>query len=113
MGQQFILVDAAQFKEKLRLFVESRTNAIERRRDVLAHVGPVRTAARQLDFLGRWKEAVALLADSVHDALGQPTLKEFDHGVDLSSAIPADGVPARGRDRRDGNLDLVERRTRD
>src|SRR5712672_1792977 len=59
-GEQFIFIHTAQHEEKLRLFVESGANAIERRRDVFAHVCPVRTTTRQLDFLGRRKQTVAL-----------------------------------------------------
>ena len=50
-GEQFIFIHTAQHEKKLGLFVEPGADTIERRRDVLAHVRPVRTAAGQLDFL--------------------------------------------------------------
>jgi hypothetical protein len=98
-------------KEKLRVFVESGANAVERRRNVFAHVCPVRTTTGQFDFLGRRIQAVALPADSVHDTLGHATLQEFDQGVDCFCAIPTNGLPVRRLDGGDGDLDLVERRT--
>src|SRR5674476_401651 len=103
-----MFIDVAQQKEKLRLFVESGADAIQYRRDVLAHVCPIRTTARELDFLRRREQAVTLSTDSVHDAFCQAALQEFYQRIDSSGAIPADGFPACSRDRRDGDLDLVE-----
>ena len=94
-GEQFIFIHVAQHKKKLRLFVEPGADAIERRRNVLAHVCPIRTAAGQLDFLRRRKQAVALPTDPVHDAFGQAALQELNQRIDGSGAIPADGFPAR------------------
>src|SRR6266478_6263798 len=113
IGEQFIFIHAAQHEEKLRLFIEPGANAVERSRNVFAHVCPVRAAARQLDLLGRWKQTVALPADPVHDTLGQTALQEFNQGVDRSSAIPTDRLPARRLDGCNGDLDFVERRTGD
>ena len=45
-GEQFIFIHTSQHEEKLGLFVEPGANTIERCRDVFAHVGPVRAAAR-------------------------------------------------------------------
>src|SRR4051794_356849 len=68
-GEQVMFVHVAQHKQKLGLFVESGPNAIQSRCNVLAHVGPVRTAAGQFDFLWRRKQAVALPTNPIHDAL--------------------------------------------
>src|SRR5450759_1414330 len=75
---------------------------------MLAHVCPIRTTAGQLDFLRCRKQAVTLSTDSVHDAFGEAALQELDQRIDGSGAISTDGFPACSRDRRNGDLDLVE-----
>src|SRR3990172_8087263 len=45
LGDEVLLVHRAKPEEKLGLLVEACANAVEDRRDVLAHRGPVRTAA--------------------------------------------------------------------
>ena len=67
---EFVFIHAAQHEKKLRLFVEPGANSIEHRRNMLAHAGPVRTAAGELDLARRRKQAVALPAHPIHDALG-------------------------------------------
>ena len=50
-------------------------HAVKRRRHMLAHVGPLRTGAGELDLIGRRKQAIALPADPIHDTLGQAALQ--------------------------------------
>ena len=104
-GEQLVFVHAAQHEEELRLIVEPGTDPIQCRRDMLAHVRPVRAAAGELDLARRRKQAVALAADPVHHALRQSALQQLDQGIDRSCAIPADGFPSRCLDRRDRDLD--------
>jgi len=66
--KQLVLVDTAQREKQCGLFVEPGADAIEYRRDVFTHAGPVGAAARQLDLLGRGKEPITLPTDPVHDA---------------------------------------------
>ena len=47
---QFLFVHAMQPEEQFRLPIEPDADAIENRRSVLAHIGPVRTAAGKVDF---------------------------------------------------------------
>ena len=94
-GEQFVFVDAAQHEQQLRLLVEPGADAVEHRGDVLAHVGPVRAAARQLDLVRRRKQAVAFPADPVHHALGEPALQQLHQRVDRARAVAADRLPAR------------------
>src|SRR5262249_29287 len=60
--------------------------------------------------VGRWKQAVTLSADSVHDCLREAALQQFDQGIDASCAVPTDGFPTTRFDGRDADLDLVELR---
>ena len=62
--------------------VEPRADAVQHRRDVLAHVGPVRAAARQLDLAGAGNRPSPCAADPLHDALGQAPLQQLDQRVD-------------------------------
>src|SRR5262249_23426437 len=75
---------------------------------MFAHSGPVRTAAGQLDFVGRRKQAVTFPADPVHDSLREAALQQFDEGIDASCAVPTDAFPTTCFDGRDADLDLVE-----
>ena len=52
-------------------------DAIERCRNVLAHPGRVRAAARELDFTGSRKQPVLLPADPIHHALGEAPLQKL------------------------------------
>jgi hypothetical protein len=106
--EQLVFIDPTQHEEKLGFFIESRADAIEYRRDVLAHVRPIRTGAGQLDFAGRWKQAIAFSAYAVHDAFRQLPLQQFDQGIDRSGTVSTDRFPAARGNRRDGDLDLVE-----
>src|ERR1039457_4935423 len=54
-----------------------------------------------------------LLAHQLHHTLGDPSLQKFDEGIDRSSAILADGFPARLRDRSYPHLNLVDLRAAD
>src|SRR5262249_1006533 len=105
--------DTAQYEEQPGLVIKPCADTIERRGDMLAHIRPIRTAAGQLDFAGRRKQAIALPAHPVHDALGQAALQKLDQRVDRAGAILADSFPVCRLDRPDGDLDLVELRTRD
>src|ERR1035441_881611 len=49
-GEQFQLVHATQSKQQLRLVIKPRADAIKHRRNMLAHVRPVRATARKQDL---------------------------------------------------------------
>src|ERR1035441_8945660 len=49
-GEQFDLVHATQTEQQLGLVIEPRADAIQHRRDVLAHIRPIRATARKLDL---------------------------------------------------------------
>src|ERR1700688_863387 len=99
-----------QPEEELGLVVETGADAVEHRRNVLAHPGPVRTTARELDLIGRREKAGFLAANTFHDALGEASLQKLDERIDRAGAGCADGLPARLRDRRNFHRHLVYRR---
>jgi hypothetical protein len=89
-----MFVHVAQHKQKLGLFVESGPNAIQSRCNVLAHVGPVWTAAGQLDFLWRRKQAVACPTNPVQGVFSVCRLcRDLIASADL---LPR-GLPDRGQ----------------
>ena len=82
----------------------------------------MKTAVSVPDDLFRLADAAArrlrvsrsqLLAHQLHHTLGEPSLRKFDEGIDRSSAILADGFPARLRDRSYPHLNLVDLRAAD
>ncbi|HEY8067237.1 MAG TPA: hypothetical protein VIF40_21295 [Methylosinus sp.] len=64
---QIRAVDAAQKEKQLWLPVEARPDAIERRRDMLAHIRPIWAGARHFDLARGREQAVTLAADPFHD----------------------------------------------
>ena len=87
---EVLLVHLPEAEQQLGLVVETRADAVEHRGDVLAHGGPVGTAARELDLRRRREEARALLAEVLHDALREPSLQQLDERVDAAGAARAD-----------------------
>ena len=51
--------------------VQPRTDAVEHSRDVLAHIGPIGTTAREMNLVRRWEKARFLPANPLHYALGE------------------------------------------
>ena len=89
-GEEVLLVHLPQPEEQLRLLVEARAHAVQHRRDVLAHRGPVRAAARERDLARRREQPGALRAQVLHHALRKAALQQLDERVDLARAAPAD-----------------------
>ena len=68
----------------MRLCIESRTDTIKRRGDVLAHRGGIRATAAKADFLRRREKAAARPRDALHHGRRQLTLPlNARHGRDL------------------------------
>src|SRR5262249_57468233 len=101
-------VDSAEREKQLRLLVQPRTDTVERGCNVLAHVSPIRAAARQPDLLWFGKQPLTLPAYPVHHAFGETALQQLDHAVDAAGAVAADRLPSRHRDPADGDLVGVE-----
>ena len=97
LADQIILVHRAQPEQQLRLGIEPRADAQQRRRDVLAHRGVVRATAGELDFGWLREQAGALTANPLHHPFGKPALQQFDQRVDAARAIGADRFPLRLR----------------
>src|ERR1035437_1269276 len=93
--------------------VQPRADAVEHRRHMLAHAGPIRTTARERDLMGRREKARFLPANPFHDALREPALQKLDERIDGAGAVRADGSPARLFDRRHPYRYLVNFRTAD
>ncbi len=88
-------------KQQLGSLIESRADAVEYGRDMLAHRGPVEAAARKLDLSRRGKQPRLRPADALHDTLGEATLQQFHQRIDGTRAILADRRPpslGHGRD---------------
>ena len=64
IGEQILLVDRTQPEQKFWLFVQPRADAVQHRRNVLAHRRVVRAAAGEADFRRLGKQAVVLTADA-------------------------------------------------
>src|ERR1039457_2479936 len=107
VDNQFHLIHSTQAEEKFGLVIEPRADAVQHRRDMLAHAGPVGATARKLDLLRGRKQAVVLPADPLHDTLGQPPLQQLAQRIDRARAVLADGFPLPFRDRRHFQRDLV------
>lgn len=107
VDDQIRLVHPAQAEEKLGLAIEPRADAIQHRRDMLAHIGPVGATARKLDLIRRGKQALMLPADPLHHALGQASLQQLDQRIDRARAVVANGFPVRLPDGRHFQRDLV------
>jgi hypothetical protein len=71
---QFRAIDTAQRKQKARHGVETRARAIERRRYMFAHAGPIGTRARHLDFARSWKQPIAFPAHPFHHVFRELSL---------------------------------------
>ena len=108
LGDQFHLVHAAQPEEQFGLLVEARADAIQHRRDMLAHAGPVRATARKLDLRGRRKQTLHSAGRSAPSRLATavPCSSSTSESI-APRAILADGFPLRLRDRRHLQRDLV------
>src|ERR1035437_363977 len=112
-GDELLFVHVVQTEEEVGLMVQPRADAIEHRRHMLAHAGPVRTTARELDLMGRREKTGFLPANPFHHTLREPALQKLDERIDGPGAVRADGSPARLLDRRDLHRNLVNRRTAD
>src|SRR5271157_12701 len=55
LGDEFLLVDFMESKKEFGLLVQPGADAVEDRRDMLAHRGPVRATARKPDLVRRRK----------------------------------------------------------
>src|SRR4051812_4932586 len=93
------------------MLVESSADAIEYRRHMLAHIGPVRTTARKLDFLRRWKQACILPANPFHHTFRKTPLEQLHERINCPSAVGTDGLPARLCDGSDFHRDFVNLRS--
>src|ERR1017187_2058501 len=69
-GDQFRFVHRAPAEEEFGLAIEPRADAVERCRHMLAHAGPVRATALELDLGGRREKTPALAGDSPPDPPG-------------------------------------------
>ena len=87
---QIVRVDPARREEQLRLIVQTSSDAVECRRDVLAHRSPIRAAAIELDFLGRGEGPRIRRADALHHVLGEAPLQQLDQGIDRGRALLAE-----------------------
>src|SRR5438067_1860922 len=90
--------------------VQPGADAVERRRNMLAHPGSIRTTAGELDLLRRREQAGIRQADPFHHTFGEPALQKLDERIDRASAVLADGFPARLCHWRDFHRNLVNLR---
>src|SRR5256884_1322529 len=77
---------------------------------MLAHISPVRAAARKLNLLWRGEQSIVFSANSLHDSLGKSTLQQLHQGINGPGTVLADGFPARLADRRDFHTDFIDGR---
>ena len=67
--EQLSKINASQQKKQCRVIVKTRANAVQYRRNMLAHVCPIRARACKRNFLWRWEQAVALVCKEFHQFL--------------------------------------------
>lgn len=80
---------------------------------MLAHFGPVRATARELNLFRRREQAGIPQADTFHDARGHSSLQKLDQRINRASAVPTNGPPARLRDWGDFHRYLINLRAAD
>src|SRR5256885_6021024 len=105
-----LFVQLVKPKEELGLAVEAGADAVEHGGDMLAHISPVRAAARKLNLLWRGEQSIVFSANSLHDSLGKSTLQQLHQGINGPGTVLADGFPARLADRRDFHSDFIDGR---
>src|SRR5207247_2598508 len=113
LGDQILLVDPAQLEEEFGLLVEPGADAVEYRRNVLAHRGPVGATAREPDLGRRGEQPGLLPTDALHNACGEAPPEQLDQGVDRARAVRANRGPARLRHGRDLDGHPVDLRAAD
>ena len=86
----------------------NRAHAVEHRRDVLAHAGPVGARAREARSGPAPGTGRCSVRDDLHHRVRQTCPQEIDQRVDLPRACTAISFQRRGVQRLDGHGDLVQ-----
>src|ERR1700722_19620919 len=81
------MIPPPEFEEQFGLMVQPVANAIERRRDMFAHAGPVWAGAGHFDLVRRREHAVSAPGHDFHNTLGQFALQKLDQRADLAAAL--------------------------
>ncbi len=106
------MVHPPQLEQQFGLLVESGSDAVEGRRDVLADAGVIGTATAHRDFLGPREQPAVGSSQPLHHPVAELALQQVEQGIDLLRAVLQDRLPDRGRQRLDLDLDPIRFRTR-
>ena len=93
--------------------VEARPDAVEHRRHVLAHGGPIGAGAAQRDVAWSREQPFALAGHDLHHSARDRPLQQLDQRVDLAGTPGCDRTPSLGRQWPDLDRHIVQARACD
>lgn len=88
------MVSPTKQKKQFGVFVQARTDRVERGRNVFAHFGPVGARAIQPDFDRLGEQARVSTGHDLHDVRGEPPLQEVQERAHAAGAFRFQRLPS-------------------